>query len=122
RRTDELPSGNGTFSPRLGFNWDVFGDRSTQLRGGFGLFTGRQPFVWLSNLYGNTGLSAVTVSCQASDGNMPAFTIDPNNQPTSCATGGTPAPPLALINLIDPDYLYPSYSHVITQPQRACVW
>src|SRR5690606_36696139 len=65
-------------------------------------------FEWLSNLYGNTGLSAVTDSCQASDGNMPAFTIDPNNQPTSCATGGTPAPPLAVINLIDPDFQFPS--------------
>jgi hypothetical protein len=122
RRTDELPSGNGTFSPRLGFNWDVFGDRSTQLRGGFGLFTGRQPFVWLSNLYGNTGLSAVTVSCQASDGNMPAFTIDPNNQPTSCATGGTPAPPLAVINLIDPDFQFPSNWRFNIAADRELFW
>ncbi len=122
RRTDELPSGNGTFSPRLGFNWDVLGDRSTQVRGGIGLFTGRQPFVWLSNLYGNTGLSAVTVSCSASSGNMPTFTIDPNDQPTSCATGGTPAPPRAVINLIDPDFHFPSNWRFNLAADRELFW
>lgn len=36
-------------NPRLGFNWDVKGDRSIQLRGGTGLFTGLLPFVWFTN-------------------------------------------------------------------------
>jgi hypothetical protein len=122
RRTDELPSGNGTLSPRLGFNWDVYGDRSTQVRGGAGLFTGRQPFVWLSNLYGNTGLSAVTVSCSASGGNLPAFTIDPDNQPSQCASGGLPAPPRAVINLIDPDFQFPSNWRFNLAADRELLW
>ena len=120
RRTDELPSGNGTLAPRLGFNWDIFGDRTTQLRGGVGLFTGRQPFVWLANLYGNTGLSAVTVSC--SGDNLPAFTIDPNNQPTECAAGGVPAPPRAVINLIDPDFQFPSNWRFNIAADRELLW
>ncbi len=41
------------WSPRVGFNWDVSGDRSTQLRGGTGIFTGRLPFVWIGNVFSN---------------------------------------------------------------------
>lgn len=43
------------WSPRVGFNWDVTGDRSTQIRGGTGVFTGRPPFVWAGNVYSNPG-------------------------------------------------------------------
>ena len=51
----KLPGSTPLFSPRLGFNWDVHGDRSTQLRGGTGIFTGRVPFVWLGNVISNPG-------------------------------------------------------------------
>ena len=49
----QLPSSKPLFSPRLGFNWDVNGDRSTQVRGGTGIFTGRFPFVWIGNQVAN---------------------------------------------------------------------
>lgn len=48
-----LPKRTPLISPRVGFNWDVNGDKSFQLRGGSGLFTGRFPFVWLGNHIGN---------------------------------------------------------------------
>jgi hypothetical protein len=48
-----LPSTAPLFSPRVGFNYDVKGDRSMQVRGGTGLFTGRFPFVWISNQVAN---------------------------------------------------------------------
>ncbi|MFV8346386.1 TonB-dependent receptor [Flavobacterium sp. ZB4P13] len=44
-----LPSNKILWSPRLGFNWDIQGDKTTQLRGGTGIFTGKLPFVWLGN-------------------------------------------------------------------------
>ena len=49
----KLPSSKPLFSPRVGFNWDVKGDKTMQLRGGSGLFTGRFPFVWIGNHIGN---------------------------------------------------------------------
>jgi hypothetical protein len=49
----KLPSSKPLFSPRIGFNWDVTGDKTFQFRGGSGLFTGRFPFVWLGNHIGN---------------------------------------------------------------------
>ncbi|GAA4835704.1 carboxypeptidase regulatory-like domain-containing protein [Algivirga pacifica] len=41
------------WSPRVGFNWDITGNQDRQLRGGSGIFTGRIPFVWLSNQASN---------------------------------------------------------------------
>ena len=49
----KLPESKWLFSPRLGFNWDITGDQTNQLRGGTGVFTGRFPFVWIGNQIGN---------------------------------------------------------------------
>ncbi len=49
----QMPNNSFLISPRVGFNWDVKGDKTLQLRGGSGLFTGRFPFVWLGNQIGN---------------------------------------------------------------------
>ncbi|MBI3006008.1 MAG: TonB-dependent receptor [Ignavibacteriales bacterium] len=51
----KLPETTPLFSPRVGFNWDLMGDRSTQMRGGTGIFTGRLPFVWIGNVLSNPG-------------------------------------------------------------------
>lgn len=53
----KLPDSDPLFSPRLGFNWDIRGDRSMQLRGGTGIFTGRVPFVWVGNNISNPGVN-----------------------------------------------------------------
>ena len=49
----QMPTNDWLISPRLGFNYDVRGDKTFQLRGGSGLFTGRFPFVWLGNQIAN---------------------------------------------------------------------
>ncbi|WP_010523181.1 TonB-dependent receptor [Aquimarina agarivorans] len=45
------------FSPRFGFNWDVSGNRTTQIRGGAGIFTSRIPLVWPAASYNNNGVT-----------------------------------------------------------------
>ena len=52
----KLPTTKVLSSPRVGFNWDVAGDQTTQVRGGIGLFTGPPLYVWVSNQLGNTGV------------------------------------------------------------------
>ena len=55
-RRASLPEPKILWSPRVGINWDVFGDQRTQMRGGTGIFTGRPAYVWISNQIGNTGM------------------------------------------------------------------
>ena len=54
--TSQLPKTQALISPRVGFNWDVMGDRSLQIRGGSGVFSGRPAFVWISNQMSNNGI------------------------------------------------------------------
>jgi len=55
-RTNQLPDFTTLWSPRFGFNWDVKDDKTTQVRGGLGIFSGRVPYVWLSNQLSNNGV------------------------------------------------------------------
>ena len=52
--TADMPKARLSISPRLGFNWDLAGDRKYILRGGTGFYTGRLPFVWIVSTVGNS--------------------------------------------------------------------
>ena len=54
--TSVMPKTQVLWEPRFGFNYDVFGNKKTQLRGGSGVFTGRPPYVFISNQVGNNGV------------------------------------------------------------------
>ena len=54
--TGKWPNTNVQISPRIGFNYDVFGDRRLRIRGGTGLFAGRIPLVFFTNMPTNAGI------------------------------------------------------------------
>ena len=54
--TGKWPANSITFSPRVGFTWDVLGDKTLKVRGGTGLFSGRLPLVFFTNMPTNGGL------------------------------------------------------------------
>jgi Carboxypeptidase regulatory-like domain len=119
RNTSSVPS-ETQFSPRFGFNWDVTGDQKNQLRGGAGSFTGPPPFVYLSNAYGNSGLSGfAALTCSGSTSGTTSLAVPAFNAqtiatpPTACAAAaGKPGATLALgaaVNTIDPEFKMPKY-------------
>jgi hypothetical protein len=96
-----LPSARPLWSPRIGFNWDVNGDRTLQVRGGTGVFTGRIPFVWISNQVNNNGILRGFETLQGNDfiANPRPFNPDVNvykpenptpNAPTGDVAGTSP--------------------------------
>ncbi|MEW6322967.1 MAG: carboxypeptidase regulatory-like domain-containing protein [Acidobacteriota bacterium] len=102
-QTGKLPDPKILWSPRAGFNWDVTGDRMTQLRGGTGVFTGKPAYVWISNQIGNTGV--LTGFEQLDNTTLRPFHNDPNRyKPTSVT--GAPAASYELA-LTDPDFKFP---------------
>lgn len=101
---NRLPKTTPLFSPRLGFNWDVMGDKSLQVRGGVGVFTGRVPFVWISNQLSNNGVFFNTLNraTQAVNATTP---FSPNiNQyvPSTVSPASTFA-----INVTSPNFKFP---------------
>ena len=105
--------GTKLFQPRFGFNYNFDTPRRMQLRGGFGLFQGAAMSVWLANPFQNTGMTTQQITCSAT-GNTKcppvagtpngAFSTDINNQPK---LGGS-TPPIANVDLIDPNVKQPS--------------
>ena len=74
--TGQLPKTAVLFSPRVGFNWDVNDDKKTQLRGGTGIFTGRVPYVWISNQASNNGLLFGSIDTRFSSRNIFNDSVD----------------------------------------------
>lgn len=103
--TTDVPKNVKQWSPRFGFNWDVTGDQRNQLRGGSGVFVGRPAYVWLSNLFGNSGVNGY--------GNLVCNGL---NAPTMPNAGTLPAQsctnpaltPNITANTVDPNLKFPS--------------
>ena len=76
--TSVMPKTQILWEPRFGFNYDVFGDKKTQLRGGSGVFTGRPPYVFISNQVGNNGVLTGYIDNDNKGTTKYGFTANPN--------------------------------------------
>ena len=102
------------WSPRVGFRWFLDSAHKSLLRGGAGLFTGRVPFVWISNAYNNTGMDTKGVTKQW-DGNFAESDFPLTSNPYKdvveagkLAAGGGGA----TINTMNRNFKYPQVARV----------
>ena len=77
--TGKWPSANIIFSPRFGFSYDVFGDKTLKIRGGSGWFSGRLPLVFFTNMPQGSGMIQNQVSINASSAAKMGFGMDEFN-------------------------------------------
>jgi len=71
--TGKWPGSTLTVSPRLGFTWDVFGNKSLKVRGGTGFFSGRLPLVFFTNMPTNSGMVQYQAQLNAKNTDMSQF-------------------------------------------------
>ncbi len=127
-KTSQLPASTPLLSPRLGYNWNVFGtdftpvesigerpaarpwwQRGTVLRGGIGVFTGVTPRVFLANQFSNTGVDLGHIDQtfgSSTRPTLPIFSPDPFHQPQPGENGLSPVQTTA-IALTSPNFVFP---------------
>lgn len=102
--TSKLPNTQLLWEPRFGFNYDLNGEGKTQFRGGTGIFTGRPPYVFLSNQVGNNGVLTGFIDVSGSAAANYGFTANPNQY----FIPSTPTLPSTFdLAFSDPNYKYP---------------
>ncbi|NNE46866.1 MAG: TonB-dependent receptor [Rhodothermales bacterium] len=105
----QVPKAAIYLSPRVGFNYDVLGDRTVQLRGGLGVFTGRVPFVWPGGMFTNNGATVGRISgTTLPNGDPVPFVADPSQGLTSSEVDPTQEDiPSGRLEMFEEDYKYP---------------
>ncbi|CAN5389301.1 carboxypeptidase regulatory-like domain-containing protein [soil metagenome] len=108
--TGVLPDSKILFSPRVGFNYDIKGDRSMVLRGGTGVFTGKIPMVWIVAQSGDAGLIQFTQTIPGQTNvllsNITTFNPDPNAyRPPVQPTPGSAIP--SSVSALTKDFAFP---------------
>ena len=98
----ELPQGQLMWSPRIGFNYDLTGNKTDVLRGGIGIFTSRVPFVWPGGAYANNGITIGGVDEDDIEADI-IFNPDPNSQ----LTNESFTIPSGQVDLFSKDFRYP---------------
>ena len=112
-----LPEATAYWSPRVGFNWDATSDQRTQVRGGTGLFSGKPPYVWISNQIGNTGVLYGFVDSR----NTTAYPFNPNpDRYKPAATGGVAAS--YELNVTDQSFRFPQTWRTNVGVDRRLPW
>jgi len=102
--TGVMPKTQVLFEPRFGFNYNLKGESKTQFRGGTGIFTGRPPYVFLSNQIGGNGVLTGFIDVSGAAASQYGFTSNPNQY----FIPSTPTLPTTFdLALTDPNYKFP---------------
>ncbi|MBR6606760.1 MAG: TonB-dependent receptor [Prevotella sp.] len=88
--TGKWPGNSLTVSPRVGFTYDVFGDKSLKVRGGTGLFSGRLPLVFFTNMPTNSGMIQYQAQINEKNANKMGFSMDDFKGGLVCDANGKP--------------------------------
>lgn len=106
-----MPGVKALLSPRFGFRWYLDDAHNTLLRGGLGLFTGRVPFVWLSNSFTNNGVEQKGTTISSSYNKTtkvttyaPSFATYYNKPGDAAASGSQTKPDICTVSK---DFKYP---------------
>ncbi len=102
-KVGEAPSAKLLWSPRLGVRYYLSDSHKTLLRGGIGMFTGRVPFVWMTNLWNNTGMEMKGITISKEVPSIQQFGNDAQAAMNS-ASGSASKP---TINTADRGFKYP---------------
>lgn len=73
--TGKWPNAQVSVSPRVGFNWDILGNKTLKLRGGTGLFSGRLPLVFFTNMPTNSGMIQYQAQINSKNASERGFTM-----------------------------------------------
>lgn len=109
-KTNQKLSVKPMFSPRLGFRYDILGNNNLVLRGGVGVFTGRIPYVWLSNNFSNNGIAQLSYDSNSDKDNLGniKFILNPSKVGENLPVGadGAPAFQAQTINVFKKDFRF----------------
>lgn len=100
-KSGKLPKSQMMLSPRIDFNYDVYGDKTTQIRGGLGIFTSRLPLVWPGGAFVNNGLTTGSYTAYSQH----TFEPDINQQPPLDQISSTPVG--GQVDLFDVNFKFP---------------
>jgi hypothetical protein len=113
RYNTQFPKESWYWSPRVGFRWDAQGDKKLIVRGSTGLYTGRIPFVYLTNIPSNSGIIQNTAAVFNTVANPTAtsgylFNKDPSAYASTFPqTAGTSILPNSTFASANPNFKFP---------------
>ena len=119
-KTNQVPTSAKQWQPRIGINWDVTGDQVNQFRAGTGFFMAQPAYVWLSNLFGNSGVNGFgNLTCNSAT-NVPQMPQAGQPIPTNCV--GSTGTPAVTVNTVDPNLKFPEVWRSTAGYDRRLPW
>ncbi|MGH2563335.1 MAG: TonB-dependent receptor domain-containing protein, partial [Ginsengibacter sp.] len=105
--TGKWPNSTLLLSPRVGFRWKVPDEKGLVLRGGTGVFTGKIPFVFLTNMPSNSGVyqNGTVLNTPAQLAGV-TFNPNPDAYISKFPSAITATAPGSFV-LIDPNFKFP---------------